>query len=60
MDKKFLIWSIEHGAWWMSHHSGYTVKRELAGEYFYEEACKIIKSANINSIDTPNEAMVEV
>lgn len=60
MEKSFLIWSIEHGAWWKPAHRGYTEKRKEAGMYSFEEACKIVKTANIGLYDVPNEAMIEL
>lgn len=56
--KKWLIWSIEHNAWWASNSRGYTEIRENAGVYSYEDALKIVESANINENDIPNEAMI--
>lgn len=60
--KRYRIWSIEHGAWWRPNWKGYTEKLEDAGEYPYEEACEIIRSANINvrTTNVPNEAMIEI
>jgi len=57
---KWLIWSIEHSAWWKANHNGYTVKRKEAGQYSFESALKIVKSANIREPDVPNEAVVLV
>lgn len=59
MNKKWLIWSIEHGAWWMPAHNGYTTSRDLAGRYGYEAALEIVEGANIGLNDVPNEAMIE-
>lgn len=56
--KKWLIWSIEHKAWWKAGYRGYTELRWLAGSYSYDEALKIIDGANINKNDVPNEAMI--
>lgn len=59
-NTKWLIWSIEHDAWWKPDHNGYTVHRKRAGKYSYEEAIKIVHSANLyrNDNASPNEAMV--
>ncbi len=56
---KWLIWSIEHNAWWKPGHAGYTKSRKEAGRYSYTEALKIVKGANINLRDEPNEAMIQ-
>jgi hypothetical protein len=56
----FLIWSIEHGAWWRPKQCGYTQSRLEAGIYSYKEAVKIVKEANKFTKDMPNEAMVPV
>lgn len=55
----YLIWSIEHTAWWRPHGTGYTPKRSEAGLYSFEEAEKIVESANIGLHDTPNEAIIK-
>lgn len=59
MEKKWLIWSIEHGSWWNSHERGYVTERSRAGLYTYADALNIVKNANIGLHDVPNEAMVE-
>jgi hypothetical protein len=41
--KKWLIWSIEHNAWWMPHHFGYTNNRAEAGRYTLDEAKEICR-----------------
>lgn len=56
----WIIWSIEHKAWWKPYHNGYTKLRDVAGYYSYEEACRIVKDANIGENDIPNEAMIKV
>ena len=60
MKRDFLIWSIEHNAWWKPLSRGYTEKREQAGRYTFQEACKIVKGANIMLKDVPNEAMIRI
>lgn len=57
--KQYLIWSIEHEAWWMPNRRGYTRSRKEAGKYNEEDALSIVKNANIYSTDIPNEAMIE-
>lgn len=59
MEKLFLIWSIEHNAWWAPRKNGYIKERSRAGLYSEAEALGIVKSANIGLHDIPNEAMVE-
>lgn len=60
LNTKWLIWSIEHGAWWRPGEEGYTLHRENAGEYSYERAVSIVQGANIGEKDVPNEAMILV
>jgi len=55
---QWLLWSIEHSAWWKPNNRGYTRSRADAGRYSFEEACQIVTQANVASGDTPNEAMV--
>lgn len=59
-DGLYLIWSIEHEGWWKPRSMGYTELRSEAGMYTYEEAYRIVESANIGEHDIPNEAMVPV
>lgn len=55
---KWLVWSNEHKAWWRADHRGYCFIRASAGRYSFDEACKIVKSANYARDGEPNEAMV--
>ena len=66
MNKKWLIWSIEHNGWWMPNHNGYTRRVDYAGRYSFEEAKKIAEGANYGLTrsqedqkqrNTPNEAI---
>lgn len=57
-EQKWLIWSIEHNAWWAPNSRGYTPYRSAAGKYSYEEALKIVEGANIGELNIPNEAMI--
>lgn len=43
---KWLIWSHEHGAWWMPDSSGYTRDFDKAGRYSFEQATLICEHAN--------------
>jgi hypothetical protein len=57
----YLIWSIEHEAWWKPNKCGYTFDRDEAGRYPFDEAKKIVGTANQYRGDkAPNEAMVPV
>lgn len=59
MEQLFKIWSIEHQAWWAPNRRGYDKQRRNGGIYSLEEALKIVRDANINLGDVPNEAMVQ-
>jgi hypothetical protein len=43
----FLIWSIEHTAWWRPGKMGYTPHLEEAGRYGAADADAIVRRANI-------------
>jgi hypothetical protein len=47
MTGRFLIWSIEHEAWWGPGRSGYTRDVRAAGDYSRGEAWAIVEDANI-------------
>jgi hypothetical protein len=55
----WLIWSIEHGAWWKPKRCGYTKHIKDAGRYSYQEARQIVWDGNYGQYDTPNETMVQ-
>lgn len=57
-DRVWLVWSIEHDAWWGPNYRGYKKARSSAGRYTYEEATAIVRSANQFTGDAPNEGMV--
>lgn len=57
--EKWLIWSIEHGAWWMPNSTGYTKNRNGAGRYTLDEAISIVCRGNWGSGNKPNEAMIQ-
>lgn len=59
-NSQWIIWSIEHSAWWAVDHKGYTTLRERAGVYSYAEALDIVEGANKGRKNVPNEAMVRV
>lgn len=58
MDNLWLIWSIEHNAWWGKNETGYVQKKEDAGEYSYDLACEIVSRANRWTENKPSEAMI--
>lgn len=58
--KEWIIWSIEHQAWWGPNGMGYLAMRADAGRYTFEEACRIVTGANIGQHDIPNEAMIKL
>lgn len=58
-DEKWVIWSIEHGAWWGPNHRGYVYVYDQAGEYTYDEALKIVQGANRVITNDPHEAMIK-
>jgi hypothetical protein len=45
-DPQFLIWSEEHGAWWLAAGGGYTKSIFQAGRYSFEQATQIVSGAN--------------
>lgn len=56
--KDWLVWSIEHQAWWNGNRIGYTTSREQAGRFSFEGAFEIVQDANLVAGDKPSEAMV--
>lgn len=59
-NSNWLIWSIEHNGWWKPAQFGYTQKKDEAGRYSFEQARKIVASANeFRGSKPPNEAMIE-
>lgn len=58
MTNKFIIWSMDHGAWWGPACRGYVEKREDAGIYTLEKALAIVLAANDRLEDRPSEAMI--
>ena len=47
MPTFYLIWSIEHAAWWRPGRMGYTREFALAGVYPEAEARAIVEDANV-------------
>lgn len=60
MNKKWLIWSIEHRAWWAANSWGYTVDIASAGRYSFKDAVNNIRDAHTgwNPSKPPKEAIV--
>jgi hypothetical protein len=60
--REWIIWSIEHTAWWAPAERGYTKDRTEAGCYTYEQALAILRGANmgLDPEDPPSEAMVKI
>lgn len=54
-EELFLIWSIEHNAWWRAGRWGYSQHLADAGFYTKAEAVEICRGANI--VKT-NECMI--
>lgn len=46
MEKLYIIWSEEHGAWWAPGEHGYTRHLAQAGRYSAKEAKVIVEAAN--------------
>ncbi len=70
-NTRWIIWSIEHDAWWGPNHRGYSQYIRNAGIYSYTEAIEIINGANYSMtlkegerfdmyLNTPHEALVLV
>lgn len=51
MNGEYLIWSVEHGAWWRPKRTGYTESYDIAGRYSKQEAYNISARANWNSLN---------
>ncbi len=61
MNKNWIIWSVESGAWIRAGRNGLTDSRERAGRFGFYEACDMVRHANkaSGSPNRPNEAMIE-
>lgn len=46
---KYLIWSVEHNAWWKQSKYGYSNDLSEAGLFSKEEASDIVEEANVRS-----------
>ena len=59
----FLIWSIEHDAWWRPGWQGYTRRLDEAGRYTREAADEILERANrvkVNECAIPLDCLLTV
>ena len=57
-NARWLIWSMEHGAWWAPNSAGYVRQWNRAGRYSFLAALEIVNQANILTGENPKEAMV--
>jgi hypothetical protein len=57
MSRDYLIWSIEHNAWWRPAKCGYTQTLSEAGRYSLLDAGDILMRANLVKV---NECMIPV
>lgn len=55
--REYLIWSIEHDAWWRPARCGYTTVLSEAGRYSFVEASKILTRANYIRV---NECLIPI
>lgn len=55
----WLIWSNEHHAWWGANERGYVKTKGNAGQYSFDKAISICRSAN-RGLEVPNETMLPV
>lgn len=55
----YVIWSIEHQAWWPASRMGYVEILALAGRFSYAEAAAIVERANYPP-GTFHECMIPV
>ena len=60
MERTYLVWSHEHGAWWRPESRGYTTDFNSAGRYPREEALKIcaLSRDGWGNADVPSELPV--
>jgi hypothetical protein len=62
----YLIWSVEHRAWWRSRGFGFTTAAHKAGYYSEEEAREIVDRANVGGrlegimVPAPNRSLVQM
>lgn len=59
----WLVWSVEHGAWWRGNRNGYASRVTEAGRFSFEQASEICRDANMffqRHSNWPYETMVRV
>lgn len=56
-ERDYVIWSIEHTAWWRPHSLGYCAALSEAGRYAKADAERIVERANIVAF---HECMIPV
>lgn len=56
--EKWLVWSIEHGAWWGPNHCRYYIDIDFAGRYSLEEALSICDLRSKSPNGSPMEMIV--
>jgi hypothetical protein len=59
VDTEYVIWSIEHQAWWPASCMGYVETLALAGRFSHKEAAAIVARANYPP-GTFHECMIPV
>ena len=57
MNTLWVIWSMEHNAYWGHNRCGYVNGYARAGRYSFTEALEIVSTANVDK-DNPQEAMI--
>lgn len=57
MSDWYVLWSIEHTAWWRPGRRGYTRDIRAAGRYERLEAREIVRDANIVRVE---ECMIPI
>ena len=64
--KEWLVWSVQHNAWWKHDGWGYTKKYSEAKRFTYKQACAICRTGGFRrssalthrDIRVPNETMI--
>lgn len=59
-DPTYVIWSIEHDAWWRPHRIGYTQDLGEAGVYSERASVEILNRANIVKVNECRIPLVAV
>ena len=55
---RWLIWSMEHQAFWGPNECGYVREWDKAGRYPFLKALAIVENANYRTGKNPHEAMI--